>query len=153
MPTSDDVYRKFGHAAEAAQLLETTLGNLLAVHGAAGAALSNSPTSDQARDPLHVVDRLALGQLLRSLKIPVESISRLEALLARAVAQRNRLMHSFYREHNFRINSDDGRVIMAKDLDSIHSTLLEAFKEVLRLTGTDLERISLKSLPTKHVPI
>jgi hypothetical protein len=153
VPTSDDVYRKFGHAAEAAQLLDTTLGNLLVVHGAAAAGPSHNPNANQTRDPLNVVDRQMLGQLLKSLKIPAESLSRLEALLARAVVQRNRLMHSFYREHNFRINSDDGRAIMVGDLDSIHSTLLEAFKEVLRLAGTDLERVSLKSLPTRHVPI
>jgi hypothetical protein len=29
MPTLDDVFRKFGETAEAAQLLETELGNLL----------------------------------------------------------------------------------------------------------------------------
>lgn len=29
MPGLDDIYRKFGEAAEAAQLLETELGNML----------------------------------------------------------------------------------------------------------------------------
>ena len=34
MPTLDDVYRKFGETAEAAQLLETELGTALMVVGA-----------------------------------------------------------------------------------------------------------------------
>jgi hypothetical protein len=33
MPTLDDVYRTFGFTAEAAQLLETELGNALIKHG------------------------------------------------------------------------------------------------------------------------
>jgi hypothetical protein len=153
VPTSDDVYRKFGHAAEAAQLLETTLANLLFVHGAASARQFENPDSDQARDLLKYVDRQSLGQLLKSLKLPTASLARLETLLAQALAQRNRLTHSFYREHNFRINTDDGRAIMMKDLERIHDTLLDAFREVLHLTGIDLEKVPLKSLPKKHVPL
>lgn len=34
MPTLHDVYRKFGETAEAAQLLETELGNVLLLLGA-----------------------------------------------------------------------------------------------------------------------
>lgn len=34
MPTLDDVYCKFGFASEAAQLLETELGNMLLIAGA-----------------------------------------------------------------------------------------------------------------------
>ena len=34
MPTLDDVYRKFGEASEAAQLLETELGTMLLTVGA-----------------------------------------------------------------------------------------------------------------------
>ena len=32
MPTLDEVYRKFGEASEAAQLVETDLGNLFLMH-------------------------------------------------------------------------------------------------------------------------
>ncbi len=43
MPTLDDVYLKFGYAAEAAQLLETELGNVLAKHGIVEQNLVNQP--------------------------------------------------------------------------------------------------------------
>lgn len=48
MPTLDDVYRKFGEAAEAAQLLETELGNLLLEHDCIEADLLESPDPDKA---------------------------------------------------------------------------------------------------------
>jgi hypothetical protein len=137
------VYRKFGHAAEAAQLLEAALGRLLAAHGATSAAGLEHPA----------VNREALGQMLKSMKIPAASIAKLETLLAQALTQNDRLTHSFYREHNFRINSDDGRATMMRDLESIHNTLLDAFKEVLRLTGIDLDKAPISSLPKKHVPV
>jgi hypothetical protein len=59
MPALDEVYRKFGEVAEAAQLL----------------------------------------------------------LLANALAERNQPFHSFYRKHNFRRNSKEGRAKMLEDLD------------------------------------
>ena len=66
---------------------------------------------------------------------------------------RNRLSHSFYREHNFRRNSDEGRALMVQDLGAIHSALLDAYKAVLALDGIDLDSMGDVSLPTRHVPI
>jgi hypothetical protein len=87
-----------------------------------------------------------------------DGLDHLEALLARALKARNRLSHAFYRQHNFRRNSDEGRTIMLEDLDAIHSTLLDAYKAVMRLSGLDLdaidyETIDLEQLPKGHVPI
>jgi len=77
----------------------------------------------------------------------------LVAVLERALAERNRLSHAFYREHNFRRNSDEGRTLMMKDLESIHDTLLDAYKAVMLLSGIDLDKITIASQPTNHVPI
>ena len=50
MPTLDDVYRKFGEASEAAQLLETELGTLLLVAGIVDGDVSVAPSEpEQAR--------------------------------------------------------------------------------------------------------
>ena len=63
MPTIDNVYRKFGEAAEA-------------IHS---------------------------GNCSRILTL--DSLDALDALWSKALQERNRLFHSFYRKHNFRRNS------------------------------------------------
>lgn len=153
MPTLDDVYRKFGEASEAAQLLETELGNILIKIGVAEEHLLSESNPERASALFMKINRQTLGQLLKHVNNSTESVSHLEALLSRALADRNRLSHSFYRRHNFRRNSEEGRVLMLKDLESIHDTLLEACKAVMLLSGIDLDAIIMGQLPTKHVPI
>lgn len=153
MPTLDDVYRKFGEATEAAQLLETELGNILIKIGVAEENLLSEPNPERASALFKKINRQTLGQLLKNANNSTESVSHLEALLSRSLAERNRLSHSFYRRHNFRRNSEEGRVLMLKDLESIHDTLLEAYKAVMLLSGIDLDAIDIGQLPTKHVPI
>jgi hypothetical protein len=153
VPTLDEVYRKFGEASEAAQLLETEIGNILSIHGAIDAGLLDKPNAAHAADLFKFINRQTLGQLLRSLHRTDESVSQLEGMLNRALEQRNRLSHSFYREHNFHRNSDEGRSFMMRDLELIHSTLLDAYKAVMLLSGIDLEKSNIADLPTKHVPI
>lgn len=153
MPTLEDVYLKFGFASEAAQLLETELGNILLISGAVDADLFENPDRTKASDLMAFINRQTLGQLLRSFNRASEPIEDLQRLLARALKERNRLSHSFYREHNFRRNSEEGRAAMLEDLESIHETILEAYKAVMRLSGVDLDAVRLDRLPTKHVPI
>jgi hypothetical protein len=152
MPSLDDVYRKFGFAAEAAQLLETELGNGLFVAGAVDADLIDNPDPIKAREIWEFVNRQTLGQLLKSLNRSTDTLQSLQDQLARALRERNRLIHSFYRQHNFRRNSEDGRSIMMKDLESIHDAVLEAYVAVMRLSGVDLEKASTP-LPTEHLNI
>lgn len=153
MPTLNDVYRKFGETSEAAQLLETELGNILFSAGAMNAGLFEQPDKARASDVLKFVNRQTLGQLLKSLNRSTDSVAQLESLLESALAERNRLSHSFFREHNFRRNSSEGCTLMMADLESIHETLLEAYKAVMLLSGIDLDKITIASLPTDHVPI
>ena len=70
-----------------------------------------------------------------------------------ALAARNRLFHSFYRTHNFRRNSDEGRAKMLEDLDRKHETILEAYKAVVRPSGIDLDKLTNVPMPTTHVKI
>lgn len=153
MPTLDDVYWKFGFASEAAQLLETQLGNLLLEHGIVEENLVNEPKPIRAADLYRQVDKHTLGQLITKLKAKNQLIANLENALAKALEERNRLSHSFYRQHNFRRNSDEGRQRMLDDLESIHITLLDAYKAVMLLSGTDLDKLTETELPTKHLPI
>jgi hypothetical protein len=153
MPTLEEVYQRFGFAAEAAQLLETELGTMLLMSGAVAANLIENPDPKRARELLTFVNKQTLGQLLRSLHRSTESLADLESQLSRALLERNRLFHSFYREHNFRRNTDEGRALMVQDLESIHDTILGAYKALMRLSGVDLDKAGGGTLPTDHVPI
>ena len=153
MPTLDDVYLKFGFAAEAAQLLETELGNLLIEHGVVEENLVNQPNPNRAVDLFRQIEKQTLGQLIIKLKAKNPSIANLEDVLAKALDERNRLFHSLYRQHNFRRNSDEGRQQMLDDLQSIHETLLDAYKAVMLLSGVDLDKLSATEPPTKHLPL
>jgi hypothetical protein len=157
MPTLDDVYRKFGETAEAAQLLETQLGSMLLLVRGLENDLITEPNPKLASDLYEKINRLTLGQLLRSLDNTAPSLDALEALLTNALEERNRLFHSFYRQHNFRRNSDEGRAIMLKDLDSIHLLLLDAYKAIMLLSGVDLDALVNAAGdaegPTRHLPI
>ena len=149
----DDVYWKFGFAAEAAQLLETELGNALIEHGIVEENLANQRNPTRAADLFRQINHHTLGQLIIKLKTKNQSIPNLEGVLTKALDERNRLFHSFYRQHNFRRNSDEGRQRMLDDLESIHKTLLDAYKAVMLLSGVDLDKLSATELPTKHLPI
>jgi hypothetical protein len=153
IPTVDDVYRTFGETYEAAQILETEFGNLLFESKVIEKKLLENPNKEQASILLDNINRKTLGQLLKNLKNSTASISELETLLSRALTERNRLAHSYYREHNLRINSEKGRSLMIKDLESIHKVILDAYKAVMLLSGYDLDKIVIDSIPTRHLPI
>lgn len=42
---------------------------------------------------------------------------------------------------------------MLKDLEEMHSKILDAYKELLILSGVDLDNLDNVGLPTGHVPI
>ena len=131
MPAIDDVYRKFGEAAEAAQLLETELGNMLLAARCLDEGLLENKNPTRATDILASVNRYTRGQRLKNLNVTTDSLDALDALWSEALQERNRLFHSFYRKHNFRRNSDEGRILMLHDFDAIHSALLDAYKASL----------------------
>ena len=153
MPKIEDVYSKFGYASEAAQLLETELGTLLFRSGAIETSLFENPNHDKALELSQYVNRKTLGQLIRSLSKTDLSLERLQEILNRALSERNRLAHSFYREHNYRRNTEEGRTVMLEDLESIHQTILDAYKAVMRLSGIDLDEMTIEEAPSKHVPL
>ena len=109
-------------------------------------------TQIRAAEVLRTINRDTLGQLLKQLNKKTQSLDALESLLWTTLEERNRLFHSFYRQHNFRRNSDDGRALLLKDLDHIHNALLDAYKAVMLLSGVGLETAACV-LPTRHVPI
>jgi hypothetical protein len=158
VPTLDDVYRKFGEVSEAAQLVETDFGTMLLFFGVVDEGLI-TPTLEvdgkRAAELLGRINRQTLGQLLKNTKAHTKALDQLEPLLSKALEERNRLSHHFYRQHNFRRNSEEGRSLMLDDLESIHNTLIEALKALSLLSGIDLDALVAAGLgaPIGHVPI
>ena len=153
MATLDEVYFKFGEVSEAAQLLETELANILMILGAADAGLFEQPDRQAAEELFNRINRHSLGQLLERLHRSTDAAAQIEEQLRHALKERNRLAHSFYRQHNFRRNSPEGCAVMLQDLRSIHNVLLGAYKSALQLSGTDLDKIEMDVPPTGHLPI
>lgn len=153
MSTLEDVYQKFGFVAEAAQLLETELGNMLFEHRCFAEGLLDGANPARAADILGSVNRHTLGQLLKGLNNRSQSVDSLDSLLKIAHHERNRLFYSFYREHNFRRNTGEGREIMLQDLEEIHCALLDAYKALMTFRGVDLDALIGMRLPTRHLPI
>lgn len=142
MPTLDDVYRKFGEASEAAQLLETELGTIFLWIEGASADLFAKPDPERATRIYERITKHTLGQLIRSLGKKADTIKDLDGLLSDALDARNELAHSFYLKHNFRRNSSEGCGIMLRDLDDLHERILSAYKAVMLLSGVDLEKLA-----------
>jgi len=153
MPTLDEVYRKFGEVAEAAQLLETELGTMQLCAEGMEYDLFAGDKGELATEIYNKICKSTLGQILKQLMKAAGFSGDLELLLANALAERNQLFHSFYRKHNFRRNSDEGRAKMLEDLDRKHKTILEACKAVMRLSGIDLDKLINVPMPTTHVKI
>ena len=146
----EDVYRKFGEVSEAGQLLETELGTILLEINAAESDLLSGERPEDAKQMLGIINRSTLGQLLRKIGEKTRVLDNAAEKFAKALAERNRLSHSFFRHHNFRRNSAEGRAVMLADLESIHNTLLEAYKVALAISGYDLESVQVSDLPTQH---
>jgi len=151
----DDVYRAFGYAAEAAQLLETELGTLLFQIRCEDLALVGGDRGVEARPILDKINHSTLGALLKKVDAETNDLAHASEDLARALAERNRLSHHFFRQHNNRRNTDEGRAVMVADLERIQSTIFAAYKLVMKVGGTDLDALDLDStdLPTKHLKL
>jgi hypothetical protein len=154
----DDVYRKFGEASEAAQLLETELGTVLLEHQAGEAGLFLGGRGEEAAALLEAINSSTLGTLLRRVEGKEPRLAPSAEVMARALAYRNRLAHSFFRQHNFRRNTPEGCAIMLADLEAIHQTILAAYKVALALSGIDLDALASQErpggdVPTKHLKL
>jgi hypothetical protein len=153
MPTLEAVFCKFGEVAEAAQLLETELGTLMLHVKGVEHDLYAGHNGELATEIYKEINKSTLGQLLKQVAKPAGFSEDLELLLAKALADRNYLFHSFYRKHNFRKNSEEGRAIMLADLETRHQRILDAWMTILRLQGFDLDRLMNVPLPTQRVKI
>lgn len=152
MASLDEVYRKFGETAEAAQLLETEIGNMALMIKVLEKKLILEKNTELASLIFNKINKSTLGQLLKQVGRTKGHIDEIYSKLEKALKVRNRLAHSFYREHNFRRNTDDGRSIMLKDLVNMHDILLDAYRELLEISNSKFFVFDI-SIPKNHINI
>jgi len=92
MPTLDEVYRKFGEVAEAAQLLETELGTIQLCAEGMEFDLFAGDKGELATEIYNKINKSTLGKLLKRLAKSAGLSGDLERLLANALAERNQLV-------------------------------------------------------------
>jgi hypothetical protein len=153
VPSLSDVYAKFGEAAEAAQLLETELGNVLLSSAVELHGLQKAKNKALAKKILSDIDRKTLGQLILALKGTRKPDTELLDLLSLALSERNRLNHAFYRQHNLRKTTEEGRMLMLADLQVIHDHLLRAYMAVLPLSGIEISDEVLLKAQAGYLPL
>ena len=157
MSTQNEVYMKFGAVSQSAQSLETELGTLLLEHRCVDEDLFKHRDSDKATEIYDHINKMTLGRLVKILCKTEESVAAFEQLLHDALTARNKLTHSFFLHHNLRMYSDGGRDVMLADLDELHKIIFKAHKEMLLLSGYDVDAMAEKSdgilVPTGHLPI
>lgn len=153
MPTLEDVFAKFGVTAEAGQLLETALGNLLILDAVKLHGFAKVQNKALARKILDEVDRKTLGQLIHALRRHRAIPPGFEEELQIALVERNRLNHSFYLEHNIRKHSEDGRQLMLADLEVIHERIFRAYMSASTLSDIELSAETIAKAQTGHLPL
>jgi hypothetical protein len=153
MTTLETIYQKFGETADAAQILENEIGNILMQAAAHAENLIEVKNPGRAREIMDRINRMTLGQLFRAMTFDDQVRASAEELIQRALLERNRLSHSFFREHNLRRNSAEGRAKMLEDLLQMHKVMQDALELIFQISGTDLTEFETSPLPSHHLQI
>ena len=95
MATLDEVYQKFDEAAEAAQLLETEIGNMLMLTSCLDEGLLENQSPARAAEIRESINRHTLGQLLKCLNCRTQSLDALDTISMAALSA----PHSAYSEY------------------------------------------------------
>jgi len=141
MASRDDVYKKFGITAEAAQLFETSLGTILLAAKGMKEDWHLQPHQKKARVVLDSIQQSTLGILLKTVQQHVTFEDDVTETFCVALKTRNRLMHGFFEGHNFKIQTGNGRDEMLADLEIMHEVLFAAWQTADRISSAFIEAL------------
>lgn len=137
-----EVFAFAGLALYAAAVFEAELTNLLA-----GSKMAKErPTSADEVEALFS-DNYAktLGQLIQLVRARVSFPNDSEALIGRALAERNRLIHHFFRDHSENFVSEIGRREMIADLREMTALFRAADQASESVSNPLFERLGVTS--------
>ena len=146
MTTRDQLYAKFGIAAEAAQLFETELGTIILGSRAIQEGWHIIPEADIARAELDVINASTLGQALGKLKAVVQLDDEIINRFASALKARNDLTHGFFLKHGIDVQTEQGRGKMVVELEELHTEIFNAWMQASAISDALMQLIEkLKS--------
>jgi hypothetical protein len=135
MPSLNEVYEKFGYAAEAAQLFETEIINILRALSVLEHSLHKRPNRALAKKIFDDLDKKTLGNLLfKRLKHFLKDTENIQNQFESVLHARNRLMHTFYRDHGLAKFEEAGRAAMFSDLNILHNEILAGYQTALSIS-------------------
>ncbi|TQO18859.1 hypothetical protein FB472_0386 [Rhodoglobus vestalii] len=149
--TSDDaatneVFAAYGRAMHGAQTLEFWLRILVTVNRTVSKTFSSEGELERAVETLSTSTMGTVVSALRSLVHDPE----LEAQLARAVTERNRLAHKFFGEWADIWNGSETDARMIQDANRVRNIFDEAVRNLTSTIGTHLATIG--SNPDEFIP-
>jgi len=127
----DELYAFLGAALFVAQGLELEVTNLIVgVQGAASPSLLPGATTAMFEE----LEGKTFGGLLADVRRHAAVDTETEALLRRALKERNRLVHDFFSGHDENVYSEAGRREMIEDLRSIIALFCDADEATNQIT-------------------
>jgi hypothetical protein len=120
-----DVFAEFGATAARATDLETVVLNLLLLNAKRSGKVTTSEDFDAFETRLQGAKK-PLGQLLKDLHAGTTIPGRTRDALDRALADRNFLIHHFFRDRAFGFATEEGRGRMVNELRDIHNRIWAA---------------------------
>lgn len=123
-----ELYAEFGMVAEKAQVLEFEAGNVALVFLTIFFD-KNDITPELTEMFKNIVDDLnhkTFGAMVRQLKKTLNLSDSIIEVIDEALERRNYLTHHFFRTHNFRLFSEEGRKIMMAELKEIQEIIDKA---------------------------
>ena len=134
----DDLYAKFGRAAEMAQVMEIEAGNLALSYVLIAFDVDNLTNEQKLflKSLSEDIDRRTFGNLIKLLKKSMNVDQTIEDAIDSALEKRNYLTHRFFRTHNFAIHSAEGRAKMIEELSDLYETFSFAHTILHGMTHT-----------------
>jgi hypothetical protein len=121
-----------------AQLMETEAGNLAVVNATMLVDTSNITAEQREffRALVQDVNKRTFGNLFQQIQKLGQIDDGILAIVNDALEKRNYLTHKFFRNHNFAIQSVEGRQAMLDDIREIHASLSLAHAVLSGMTGS-----------------
>ena len=117
-----EVFARFGRAAYKAQVFDHALVNLLTVAGTIDNQMPSNEIEECAADLFKKTAGALVKDVSRQSRLEVQDLEMCQT----AVAERNRLIHRFFREHAENFMCSRGQQLMLDDLDDIADLIQKA---------------------------
>ena len=144
--STDSVFAAYGRAMHGAQALEYWLRILVTANRTVAKDFTSEDELERAVETLSISTMGTIVAALRTLA----SDPQLEALLTRAVAERNSLAHQFFGKWSEIWDGPEADIHMIQDVERTRELFEEAIGKLVSVIGTHLDTIGEN--PDEYIP-